>query len=277
MEPMVVMAARAAQKVGQEILNAHNNRHKLEFTIESKGLDGLVTQIDRYSEELLIAMLKESYPTHSFLGEEFGLQEGKGNDKDWCWVIDPLDGTHNFIHGLPHFCVSIGVQKNGVTEHGIIYDPVRDEMFSASRGKGARLNQRRISVSEHKTIDGGFFTTGHPLERNRAEGKVSYAKEHFESLQKICEQGGQVRRVGSAALDLAYVAAGRFDGYFEMSIKPWDICAGELIVTEARGTVVDHTGAHNAMQTRSMFAANIKLLKPLMQTVVPVWGSAVKG
>ena len=262
MEPMVVMAARAAQKVGQEILNAHNNRHKLEFTIESKGLDGLVTEIDRYSEELLIAMLKESYPTHSFLGEEFGLQEGKGNDKDWCWVIDPLDGTHNFIHGLPHFCVSIGVQKNGVTEHGIIYDPVRDEMFSASRGKGARLNQRRISVSEHKTIDGGFFTTGHPLERNRAEGKVSYAKEHFESLQKICEQGGQVRRVGSAALDLAYVAAGRFDGYFEMSIKPWDICAGELIVTEARGTVVDHTGAHNAMQTGSIFAANIKLLKP---------------
>ena len=241
MEPMVVMAARAAQKVGQEILNAHNNRHKLEFTIESKGLDGLVTQIDRYSEELLIAMLKESYPTHSFLGEEFGLQEGKGNDKDWCWVIDPLDGTHNFIHGLPHFCVSIGVQKNGVTEHGIIYDPVRDEMFSASRGKGARLNQRRISVSEHKTIDGGFFTTGHPLERNRAEGKVSYAKEHFESLQKICEQGGQVRRVGSAALDLAYVAAGRFDGYFEMSIKPWDICAGELIVTEARGTAVSYT------------------------------------
>ena len=277
MEPMVVMAARAAQKVGQEILNAHNNRHKLEFTIESKGLDGLVTQIDRYSEELLIAMLKESYPTHSFLGEEFGLQEGKGNDKDWCWVIDPLDGTHNFIHGLPHFCVSIGVQKNGVTEHGIIYDPVRDEMFSASRGKGARLNQRRISVSEHKTIDGGFFTTGHPLERNRAEGKVSYAKEHFESLQKICEQGGQVRRVGSAALDLAYVAAGRFDGYFEMSIKPWDICAGELIVTEARGTVVDHTGAHNAMQTGSIVAANINLLKPLMQTVVPVWGSAVKG
>ena len=277
MEPMVVMAARAAQKVGQEILNAHNNRHKLEFTIESKGLDGLVTEIDRYSEELLIAMLKESYPTHSFLGEEFGLQEGKGNDKDWCWVIDPLDGTHNFIHGLPHFCVSIGVQKNGVTEHGIIYDPVRDEMFSASRGKGARLNQRRISVSEHKTIDGGFFTTGHPLERNRAEGKVSYAKEHFESLQKICEQGGQVRRVGSAALDLAYVAAGRFDGYFEMSIKPWDICAGELIVTEARGTVVDHTGAHNAMQIGSIFAANIKLLKPLMQTVVPVWGSAVKG
>lgn len=277
MEPMVVMAARAAQKVGQEILNAHQNRHKIELNIESKGLDGLVTQIDRYSEELLIAMLKESYPTHSFLGEEFGLQEGKGNDKDWCWVIDPLDGTHNFIHGLPHFCVSIGIQHKGVTQHGVIYDPVRDEMFSASRGKGARLNQRRIQVSEHKTIDGGFFTTGHPLERSRAEGNVSYAKEHFESLQKICEQGGQVRRLGSAALDMAYVAAGRFDGYFEMSIKPWDICAGELIVNEARGTVVDHTGSHNAMSTGSVFACNVKMLKPLMQIVIPAWGNAVKA
>ncbi|MFW2177823.1 MULTISPECIES: inositol monophosphatase family protein [unclassified Moraxella] len=277
MEPMVVMAAKAAQRVGQEILKAHQNRHTLELKIESKGLDGLVTQIDRYSEELLIALLKESYPNHSFLGEEFGLQEGKGNDKDWCWVIDPLDGTHNFIHGLPHFCVSIGIQHKGVTQHGVIYDPVRDEMFSASRGKGARLNQRRISVSEQKTIDGGFFTTGHPIERLRGESKHSYAKEHFATLQAICEQGGQVRRLGSAALDLAYVASGRFDGYFEMSIKPWDICAGELIVSEARGVVVDANGSHNAMDTGSVFACNVKLLKPLMQTVVPLWGEAVKS
>lgn len=277
MEPMVVMAAKAAQRVGQEILKAHQNRHTLELKVDSKGLDGLVTQVDRYSEELIIALLKESYPNHSFLGEEFGLQEGKGHDADWCWVIDPLDGTHNFIHGLPHFCVSVGVQHKGVTQHGVIYDPVRDEMFSASRGKGARLNQRRIHVSDQTTIEGGFFTTGHPLEKNFADGKRSFAKEHFESLQKICEQGGQVRRLGSAALDLAYVAAGRFDGYFEMSLKPWDVCAGELIVTEARGVVVDHTGDHNAMQTGSVFACNVKLLKPLMQTVVPAWGNAVKG
>lgn len=276
MEPMVVMAVRAAQKVGQEILKAHENRHKLDLLVESKGLDGLVTKIDRYSEELLIATLKESYPNHSFLGEEFGLQEGKGYDKEWCWVIDPLDGTHNFVHGLPHFCVSIGVQKNGVTEHAVIYDPVRNEVFSASRGKGARLNQRRISVSEHKTIAGGFFTTGHPLERQRADKVHSYAMEHFYALQKICEAGGQVRRLGSAALDLAYVASGRVDGYFEMSIKPWDICAGELIVSEARGTVVDASGGHNSMKTGSIFACNIKLLKPLMQTVIPAWGDALK-
>lgn len=272
---MVVMAARAAEKVGTEILNAHLNRHKIELDIESKGLDGLVTRIDRFSEELTIATLKNSYPNHSFLGEEFGFQEGKGEDADWCWVIDPLDGTQNFVHGVPHFCVSIAVQHKGVTQHGVVYDPVRDEMFSASRGKGARLNQRRISVSERKTIEGGLFTTGHPLERQRGGEVVSYAKQHFESLQKISEAGGQVRRLGSAALDLCYVAAGRFDGYFEMSLKPWDVAAGELIVTEARGVVVDHKGAHDAMQTGSVFACNVKLLKPLMKMVVPIWGDAV--
>ncbi|MDO5768293.1 MAG: inositol monophosphatase family protein [Psychrobacter sp.] len=275
MEPMVVMAARAAEKVGAEILKAHLNRHTIELDIESKGIDGLVTRIDRFSEELTIATLKNSYPNHSFLGEEFGLQEGRGEDADWCWVIDPLDGTQNFVHGVPHFCVSIAVQHKGVTQHGVVYDPVRDEMFSASRGKGARLNQRRISVSERKTIEGGLFTTGHPLERMRSGQVVSYAQQHFDSLQKICEAGGQVRRLGSAALDLCYVAAGRFDGYFEMSLKPWDVAAGELIVSEARGVVVDHKGAHEAMQTGSVFACNVKLLKPLMQLVVPTWADAV--
>lgn len=277
MEPMVVMAANAAKKVGHEILRAHQNRHRLDLAVESKGLDGLVTQIDRYAEELTIATLKESYPNHSYLGEEFGLQEGKGHDADWCWVIDPLDGTQNFVHGVPHFCVSIAVQKNGVTEHGVIYDPVRDEMFSASRGRGAVMNQRRLQVSERKTIEGGLFTIGHPYERMVGEERVSFARQHFASLQAICENGGQVRRFGSAALDLCYVAAGRYDGYFEMSLKPWDMAAGELIVTEARGVVVDHKGASNAMTTGSVFACNVKLLKPLMQLVVPRWENALVG
>ncbi len=277
MEPMVVIAARTAEKVGAELLKVHLNRHKVDLDVESKGLDGLVTKVDRYSEELTIETLKFNYPNHSFLGEEFGLQEGQGSDSEWCWVIDPLDGTHNFVHGVPHFCISIGVQHNGVTQHGVVYDPVRDEMFSASRGKGARLNQRRLQVTERKTIKEGFFTTGHPLERMQNDTVVSYAKEHFASLQQICEAGGQVRRTGSAALDLAYVAAGRFDGYFEMKLKPWDICAGELLVNEARGVVVDHTGAPNAMQTGSIFACNVKLLKPLMTMVVPTWGDAVRS
>lgn len=277
MEPMVVMAANAAKKVGHEIFRAHTNRHRIDLAVESKGLDGLVTQIDRFAEELTIATLKESYPKHSFLGEEFGLQEGKGADADWCWIIDPIDGTQNFVHGVPHFCVSIAVQKNGVTEHGVVYDPVRDELFSASRGQGAMLNQRRISVSDRKGIAGGLFTTGHPYERMINGVRTSFARQHFASLQAVCEQGGQVRRFGSAALDLCYVAAGRFDGYFEMSIKPWDIAAGELIVNEARGVVVDHKGAPDAMRTGSVFACNMKLLKPLMQTVVPTWENALIG
>ena len=271
MEPMVVIASQVAQKVGYEILRAHQNRHRIELMVESKGLDGLVTQIDRYAEELTIKLLKESYPNYSYLGEEFGLQEGKGNDKDWCWIIDPLDGTQNFVHGVPHFCVSIAVQKNGITEHGVVYDPVRDELFTASRGQGARFNQRRLQVSELTTIAGGLFTTGHPYERIIDGKKVSFASQHFQSLQVICGNGGQVRRLGSAALDLCYVAAGRFDGYFEMSIKPWDIAAGELIVNEAHGTVVSRTGENNAISLGSIFACNPKLLKPLMQLVIPTW------
>ncbi len=119
---MVVMAARAAQTVGQELLKAHQNRHKLDLQVEEKGIDGPVTRVDRYLEQLTIDTLRKSYKNHSFLGEEFGLQEGKGHDADWCWVIDPLDGTQNFINGFPHFCISIAVQHKGVTQHGVIYD-----------------------------------------------------------------------------------------------------------------------------------------------------------
>lgn len=275
MEPMVVMAARAAQKVGGEILKAHENRHRLDLQIESKGLDGLVTRIDRYSEELAIETLKVSYPKHSFLGEEFGLQKGSGADAEWCWVIDPLDGTQNFVHGVPHFCVSIAVQHKGVTQHGVVYDPVRDELFSASRGKGAMLNQKRINVSTREAFEGAFFTTGHPLAKQRNGETVSYAKEHYATLEALVNKGAQVRRLGSAALDLCYVAAGRFDGFFEMQLKPWDIAAGELIVSEARGVVVDHKGGHDAMNTGTVLATNMKLLKPLMKTVVPLWANAV--
>lgn len=275
MEPMVVIMARTAKKVGYEILKAHDNRHRLDFGIQSKELDGLVTKIDRFAEELTVQTLQENYPNYSFLGEEFGLKKGKGADGDWCFIIDPLDGTQNFVHGYPHFCVSIAVQHNGVTEHGVVYDPVRDELFSATRGRGAKLDQRRLQVSSLDTIAGGLFTTGHPFERLVNDVPTSFAKEHFDSLKAVCKAGGQVRRTGSAALDLCYVAAGRFDGYFEMSIKPWDIAAGELIVSEARGVVVDHTGANNAMQTGSVFACNAKLLKPLMTTVIPTWANAL--
>jgi myo-inositol-1(or 4)-monophosphatase len=276
MEPMVVMAARAAQTVGQELLKAHQNRHKLDLQVEEKGIDGPVTRVDRYLEQLTIETLRKSYKNHSFLGEEFGFQEGKGHDADWCWVIDPLDGTLNFINGVPHFCISIAVQHKGVTQHGVIYDPVKDELFSASRGRGAMLNQRRIRVNIKDSLDKTFLSVGHAYRAKRNGEVISYAKNHFDSLLNVTEAGAQYRRTGSAALDLAYVAAGRFDGYFELGLKPWDIAAGELIVKEAGGTVVDARGGSESMDNGQVLACSMKLLKPLMQAVVPAWGEAAK-
>mgnify|MGYP003591541753 FL=1 len=276
MEPMVVMAARAAQLVGQELLKAHQNRHKLDLQVEEKGIDGPVTRVDRYIEQLTIDTLRKSYKNHSFLGEEFGYQEGKGHDADWCWIIDPLDGTLNFINGVPHFCVSIAVQHKGITQHGVIYDPVKDELFSASRGRGAMLNQRRIRVSVKDSLEKTFMGVGHAFRKVRNGEVVSYAKNHFDSLLNVTEAGAQYRRSGSAALDLAYVAAGRFDAYFELGLKPWDIAAGELIVKEAGGTVVDARGGSDSMENGQVIACSMKMLKPLMQQVVPAWGEAAK-
>lgn len=276
MEPMVVMAARAAQLVGQELLKAHQNRHKLDLQVEEKGIDGPVTRVDRYLEQLTIDTLRKSYKNHSFLGEEFGLQEGKGNDADWCWVIDPLDGTLNFINGVPHFCISLAVKHKGVVQHGVIYDPVRDELFSASRGRGAMMNQRRIRVNIKDSLDNTFLSVGHAYRVMRNGEIVSYAKNHFETLLNVTEAGAQYRRTGSAALDLAYVAAGRFDGYFELGLKPWDIAAGELLVKEAGGTVVDARGGSESMENGQVIACSMKMLKPLMRAVVPAWGDAAK-
>ena len=273
---MVVMAARAAQLVGQELLKAHQNRHKLDLQVEEKGIDGPVTRVDRYLEQLAIDTLRKSYKNHSFLGEEFGYQEGKGHDAEWCWVIDPLDGTLNFINGVPHFCISIAVQHKGITQHGVIYDPVKDELFSASRGRGAMLNQRRIRVNVKDSLEKTFMGVGHAFRKVRNGEVVSYAKNHFDSLLNVTEAGAQYRRSGSAALDLAYVAAGRFDAYFELGLKPWDIAAGELIVKEAGGTVVDARGGSDSMENGQVIACSMKMLKPLMQQVVPAWGEAAK-
>ncbi|MFP8817801.1 inositol monophosphatase family protein [Acinetobacter johnsonii] len=276
MEPMVVMAARAAQLVGQELLKAHQNRHKLDLQVEEKGIDGPVTRVDRYLEQLAIDILRKSYKNHSFLGEEFGFQEGKGHDADWCWIIDPLDGTLNFINGVPHFCISIAVQHKGITQHGVIYDPVKDELFSASRGRGAMMNQRRIRVNVKDSLENTFMSVGHAYRAKRNGEVISYAKNHFDSLLNVTEAGAQYRRTGSAALDLAYVAAGRFDAYFELGLKPWDIAAGELIVKEAGGTVVDARGGSESMENGQVLACSMKMLKPLMKAVVPAWGEAAK-
>ena len=205
MEPMVVMAAHAAQKVGRKILNAHNNRHKLEFTIESKGLDGLVTQIDRYSEELLIAMLKESYPTHSFWVKNLGYKEGKGNDKDWCWVIDPLDGTHNFIHGLPHFVSQSVCKKMASPNMASSMTQCVMRCFQPVVVK-ARVSTNAVSASVSiKPLMAAFFTTGH-LGLSVTARKVKYPmpKSILKVLQKSANKAVKCA-VWFSRLDLAYV------------------------------------------------------------------------
>lgn len=274
---MVVMAVRTAQTVGQEILKAHQNRHRLDLQVEEKGIDGPVTRLDRYLEQLTIDNLKKSYKNHSFLGEEFGFQEGRGHDADWCWIIDPLDGTLNFIQGIPHFCISIAVQHKGITQHGVIYDPVRDELFTASRGRGATMNQRRMRIEAKDSLQNTCLAVGHAYRTLRHGEVVSFAEQHFASLLAVTQAGAQVRRCGSAALDLAYVAQNRYAGFFELGLKPWDIAAGELIVREAGGLVVDAQGGQNSLDNGQVIASSIPLLKTLTQTVVPAWGNAVKA
>lgn len=273
---MVVMAVRTAQMVGQKLLDAHQNRHRLELHVEEKGIDGPVTRLDRYVEELTIESLKKSYKNHSFLGEEFGFQEGRGHDADWCWIIDPLDGTLNFIQGIPHFCISIAVQHKGITQHAVIYDPVRDEVFSASRGRGAMLNQRRLRIEGKDSLQNTCLAVGHAYRHIRHGEIVSYAEQHFASLLAVTQAGAQVRRSGSAALDLAYVASNRYAGFFELGLKPWDIAGGELIVREAGGLVIDAQGGQNSLDNGQVIASSLTLLKTLSQVVVPAWGDACK-
>jgi myo-inositol-1(or 4)-monophosphatase len=177
--------------------------------------------------------------------------------------------------------VSIAVQHKGVTQHGVIYDPVKDEMFSASRGQGALLRdvsgtQRRIRMTPKDTLQDTFMAVGYPYAAMRNGEVVSYAEQHFNTLLAVTKAGAQIRRGGSAALDLAYVAAGRFDAYFELGLKPWDLAAGELIVREAGGVVVDAKGGQDSLSNGQIIATSMKLLKPLMQTIVPTWGDAIK-
>ena len=168
------------------------------------------------------------------------------------------------------------MQHKGITQHGVIYDPVRDELFSASRGRGAVMNQRRIRVNVRDNLENAFLAVGHPYRAMRNGEVVSYAEQHFASLLAVTQAGAHIRRAGSAALDLAYVAAGRFDGFFEVGLKPWDIAAGELIVKEAGGVVVDARGGNDSMENGQVLASSLKMLKPLMQTVVPAWGEMAK-
>jgi len=261
MEPMLHIALRAARKAGELIARA---TEKLDsYEVQEKGTNDFVTEIDQSAEKEVIYHIQKAHPDHSFLGEEGGIQGNK--DSDYLWIIDPLDGTTNFIHGIPHFAVSIACCYKGQLEHAVILDPIRREEFTASRGKGAQLNGHRMRVSSRKSLDGALIGTGIPFKSRCEEHIPAFTQ----SLQSVAEQTAGIRRAGAASLDLAYVAAGRLDAFWEIGLSQWDIAAGILLIREAGGLISDFNGGNAYMESGNIVAGNPKCFKGLLQTIQP--------
>ncbi|MDN4503596.1 inositol-1-monophosphatase [Alteromonadaceae bacterium BrNp21-10] len=256
MHAMLNIAVRAARTAGNVILRGFEGRDDL--VKESKSENDFVTRIDREAEQAIISKIQQSYPTHSFLGEEGGDIDG---DKDFQWIIDPLDGTTNFIKGIPHFSVSIALLYQGRLDQAVVFDPIRGELFTASRGAGAQLNGYRIRCSKARDLKNTVLATAFPF---KDKEQTDECLTHFRNIYAEC---GDVRRCGSAALDMAYVAAGRFDGYWEKGINAWDIAAGELLVRESGGLVTDYNGGNNPMKTRSVVCGNPKVVQNIVKQI----------
>lgn len=260
MQPMANIALRAARRAGQIIVRALDRVDTLD--VQEKRKNDLVSEVDRAAERAIVDILAKTYPDHAFLCEESGLIGSA--DAECTWIIDPLDGTTNFLHGIPHFCVSLACRVRGRLEHAVILDPLRDESFIASRGHGAQLNDRRIRVSKRAHLDGALIGTGLP------PGEVDlHLTPYMAMLETVTRRAGSVRRSGSAALDLAYVAAGRLDGFFEPGLKPWDMAAGALLTTEAGGLVADFTGDMHFLSNGNIVAGSPKCFKAILQTIAP--------
>ena len=254
MHPMLNIAVRAARSAGNVIARGFETFDDLQ--IEQKGENDFVTKIDKEAEQTIIYKIKQSYPDHTFVGEEGGIVAG---DDDYKWIIDPLDGTTNFIKGIPHFAVSIALQYKGRLDQAVVFDPIRGELFTASRGNGAQLNGHRIRVSKAKELGNTILATAFPY-RNKES-----INEYMASFNSIFAECGDIRRGGSAALDMAYVAAGRFDGYWERGVKPWDIAAGELLVRESGGLVTDFNGGNDPLLSGEIVAGSARVVQAIVK------------
>ncbi len=260
MQPYVRVASQAARKASEVITRGWRDIDVLR--VEEKSPNNFVTAIDRAVEEILVEEISKRFPGHGFIGEELGQKGPK--DAEIVWIIDPLDGTTNFVRGISKFAISIGCQINGRMEHGLIFDPLMDEEFSASRGDGARLNGRRLRVTERKTLQGALLATGIPF----TEASLEHVEPYLAATRDLLLQGtAGIRRLGAASLDLAYVAAGRFDGFYEMNLKPWDIAAGALIAREAGALVTDLAGESGFMKNGHILCATPKLMRELLPIV----------
>ena len=266
MQPMLRIAINAARSAGKIIDRAFRDIEVL--PVEKKAVNDFVTAVDRASEKAIINEIKAAHPNHRFIGEEFGVHGPK--DAEYEWIIDPLDGTTNFVRGIPQFAVSIACRYKGKLEHAVVYDPVKNEEFSASRGQGATLNGRKIRVSSRKSLAGSLLVTGIPF--------TPETLEHIDGYHSLCKailekNTAGIRRPGAASLDLAYLAAGRFDGFWEMNLKPWDLAAGVLLVREAGGLVSDLAGAETYMTKGHIFCATPNIYKQMLPMVKTHLGS----
>ncbi len=257
MNPMVTIAVRAAREAGRVITRNFDRIDRL--TVADKGRNDFVTEVDRNAEAVIIGILREKYPQHAILAEESGAQSGN----EFEWIIDPLDGTTNFLHGLPQFAVSIALKVKGRLDLGVIYDPIKEEMFTASRGEGALLNDRKIRVSNRKGLEGALLGTGIPYRDLR------FMDNYLGMLKDLTRDTAGIRRPGSAALDFAYVACGRTDGFWELGLSEWDFAAGALLVREAGGLVTDIGGGERFLETGNVIAGSIKVHNAMLRRIRP--------
>lgn len=253
--PLVNIAVSAARLAGKMIARAQDQMDSIK--VQKKGINDFATQVDRAAEEIIIETIHKAYPNHAILGEETGHHDE--HHSDVTWIIDPIDGTTNFIHGFPQFCISIGIKQNDRVMHGVVYDPMRDELFTASRGQGAQMNGKRLRVSTTDTLQNALLGTGFPF---RDFSHIEQYTAFLKTLMPLCSG---IRRAGAAALDLAYVAAGRLDGFWEYGLKPWDVAAAGLFIQEAGGFITTLEGDNEYLNGKSVLAGTPKIYQALLE------------
>jgi myo-inositol-1(or 4)-monophosphatase len=260
MHPLLTTAVKAARRAGNIINRGARDIDLL--TVNSKGPKDFVSEVDRSAEAAIVETLLAAYPDHAILAEE-GTAKGKNASAEHVWIIDPLDGTTNFLHGFPQYCVSIALAHRGIVTQGVIFDPVRNDLFTASRGRGAYLNDRRIRVSKRQHLRDCLIGTGFPFRDG------SYLDTYLAMMRAMITHTAGIRRPGAAALDLAYVAAGFYDGFWEVGLNAWDVAAGSLLVLEAGGLIGDLTGEGDYLHGGQVIAANPKIFVQMVKELTP--------
>ncbi len=257
MHPMLNIAVRAARSAGNVISRSMARLDSI--SVQVKERNDFVTEVDRDAENAIIGILRKAYPDHAILAEESGPTSGN----DFQWIIDPLDGTTNFLHGFPQFAVSIALRHKGRLEQAVVYNPLSQELFTATRGDGAMLNDRRIRVSNRTGLEGALLGTGFPFKAQH------HLDTYLDMFRALFPQSAGIRRAGAAALDLAYVAAGRLDGFWEIGLSTWDMAAGVLLIQEAGGLSSDFSGGHNHLESGNLVAGNPKVFAEILKTIRP--------